>query len=153
MDSARWTEGHPTTNQCQECRHRLGCYTQEIPVDQAGAVAHQTTGVDILTLCIDRGKSVTRRQRHQLILAEQNRVPANDQRVGLLTFKRCEGRIDLAPSTGVRNLDLQPERAPDDLHVTYLGGSGLIGRVRQHRNSGRIRRELVEKLQPLSSKV
>jgi hypothetical protein len=42
-----------------------------ISVGDTGSVAHQTTNIDVLTLRIDRGKSVTRRKRHELVtLAE-----------------------------------------------------------------------------------
>jgi hypothetical protein len=66
-----------------------------------GSVAHQAAGFGILTLCIDCGNCMARRQVGQLDApAGEYGVAADEDGVGPLAHKSCEGRVDLAAGAG-----------------------------------------------------
>src|SRR5262249_57350625 len=91
-------------------------------IRNVGSVAHQPTGFGIVTQRICRGKAVVRRQLRQLDTpAAQEGIAGDEEGVGPLAYKSCEGRIDLADSADVEDLDLQPEKARSRLHVSHTG--------------------------------
>src|SRR5258708_25730849 len=76
----------------------------------AGSVAHQPTGFRIVTQRICRWEPVERRQLGQLDTpAAQEGIAGDQEGVGPLACKSCEGRIDSADGPDVEDLDLQPE--------------------------------------------
>ena len=120
-------------------------------IRQAGSVAHQPAGFGIFARRICRGDRVARRQVGQLHTpADEKGVGADEERVGPLARKRCEGRIDLAAGAGVEDLDLQPHGAGGRFHVSQRGlGSRGIGRIDEHGHTGRSGHQLTQELQPL----
>ena len=94
---------------------------------------------------------MARRQVDQLDApAGEEGVAADEQRVGPLAHKRCEGRIDLAAGAGVEDLDLQPHGARSRFHVSQRGlGSRSIGRIDEHGNASGSGHQLTQQFQPL----
>ena len=65
---------------------------------------------------------MARRQVDQLDTpAVEEGVAADEEGVGPLAHKSCEGRIDLAAGAGVEDLDLQPHGASSRFHVSHRG--------------------------------
>ena len=65
---------------------------------------------------------MARRQVDQLDApADEKGVGADEEGVGPLAHKSCEGRIDLAAGAGVEDLDLQPHGARSRFHVSQCG--------------------------------
>ena len=64
--------------------------------------------------------------------AGEERVGGDEEGVGLVAHKRCEGRIDLAAGAGVKDLDLQPHGASSRFHVSHRRLSRATGRVDEH---------------------
>ena len=56
-------------------------------------------------------------------------IAADEEGVGPLAHKSCEGRIDLAAGAGVEDLDLQPHGAGSRFHVSQrgLGIGSMVG--------------------------
>src|SRR6516165_2352451 len=78
-----------------------------IRIRQAPSIAHQPTDFRHLTHRICRGYPVDCRQLGQLDPpASEKRVTADQQRVGSLTHKASEHRLDFAASACVDDLDL-----------------------------------------------
>ena len=94
---------------------------------------------------------MARRQSGQLDTpAVEEGVAADEERVGPLAHKRCEGRIDLAAGAGVEDLDLQPHGASSRFHVSQRGlGSRSIGRIDEHGHTSGCGHQLAQQLQPL----
>ncbi len=105
-----------------------------IRIRNVGSVAHQPAGFGKFTRRICRGDRVARRQSGQLDTpAGEEGVAADEERVGPLAHKSCEGRIDLAAGAGVEDLDLQPHGAGSRFHVSQRGlGIRSIGRIDEH---------------------
>ena len=84
---------------------------------------------------------MARRQRASWTRRSVKKVPWTDEeRVGPVAPKICEGRVDLAAGAGVENLDLQPDGASSRLHVSQCGfGKAGIGRIDEHGNSRLLR--------------
>ena len=94
---------------------------------------------------------MARRQLGQLDTpADEEGVAADEEGVGPLAHKSCEGRIDLAAGAGVEDLDLQPHGAGSRFHVSQRGlGSRSIGRIDEHGNTSGSGHQLTQELQPL----
>ena len=122
-----------------------------IGIRKAGAVAHQPAGFGIFTRRICRGDRMARRQVGQLDTpAGEKGVAADEEGVGPLARKRCEGRIDLAAGAGVEDLDLQPHGARSRFHVSQRGlGSRSIGRIDEHGHTSGSGHQLAQQFQPL----
>jgi len=64
------------------------------------------------------------------------RVGSDEEGIGALALKGGKGRIDLAASAGVEDLDLQPDGAGGFLHLPQCGlGVRTIGRIDEHGNT------------------
>src|SRR5262249_54210174 len=71
-----------------------------------------------------------RRQEDQLnTSADKKGAAADENRVGSLTRKRREGRIDVPAGTNVENLDLQSHGTRSRFHVSQQGLGVCIGRI------------------------
>ena len=94
---------------------------------------------------------MARRQVDQLDApAAEKRVGADEQRVGTLTHKRCEGRIDLLAGAGAEDLDLQPHGASSRRGVFQRGlRSRSIGGIDEHANASCSGHQLAQDFQPL----
>ena len=94
---------------------------------------------------------MARRQVDQLDTpAGEKGVAADEEGVGPLAHKSCEGRIDLAAGAGVEDLDLQPHGASSRFHVSQRGlGSRSIGRIDEHGNTSGCGHQLAQEFQPL----
>jgi hypothetical protein len=89
---------------------------------------------------------VTRRQVGKLHPpAVEEGVAANEEGVGPLAHKCCEGCVDLAAGSGVEHLDLQPHGASGELHVSQcaLGIRG-IGRIDEYGHANGCRHQLTQ---------
>src|SRR5262249_6523244 len=92
------------------------------PILQVASVAHQPAGFDIVPLRICRGDGVARREVDQLDPpADEKGVGADEERIGPLSHKSCEGRIDLPAGAGIEDLDLQSYGASSRFHVSQRG--------------------------------
>src|SRR5262245_62452892 len=81
-------------------------------IHNVSSVAHQPAGFGKFTQVICRGERVARRQVDKLgTPANTKNVEADEDGVGPLAHKSCEGRIDLTAGAGVEHLDLQPHDA------------------------------------------
>src|SRR5262249_2112573 len=84
-----------------------------------GTVAHQPAHFGNFPRRICRGNRAARRQVGKLPPPEaEKRVGTNQERVGPLAHKSCEGRIDLVAGAGVEDLDLQSNGARSRFHVS-----------------------------------
>ena len=94
---------------------------------------------------------MARRQVDQLgTAAVQEGVETDEERIGPITPKRCEGCIDLTDSPGVEDLDLQPDGASRQFNVSQRGlGIRNIGRIDQHGHARGCGHQLAQELQPL----
>ena len=122
-----------------------------IRIRNVGSVAHQPADFGIFARRICRGDRVARRQVDQLDTpAGEEGVGADEEGVGPLARKSCEGRIDLAAGAGVEDLDLQPHGAGSRFHVSQRGlGSRGIGRIDEHGHTSGSGHQLAQQLQPL----
>src|SRR6516165_4559278 len=102
-------------------------------IQNVGTVAHQPAHFGNFTRRICRGNRVARRQVGKLHPPTgEKRVGDNEERVGPLAHKSCEGRINLVAGAGVEDLDLQSNGARSRFHVSQYPiriGGGRIGRV------------------------
>ena len=120
-------------------------------IRNVGSVAHQPAGFGIFARRICRGDRVARRQLDQLDTpAGEEGVGADEEGVGPLAHKSCEGRIDLAAGAGVEDLDLQPDGARSRFHVSQRGlGIRSIGRIDEHGHTSGCGHQLAQEFQPL----
>ena len=80
----------------------------------------------------------------------EKRIGGNEERVGVIAYKRCEGSINLVAIVRVQDLDLQSEGARGLWYVAERGlGSRGIGRIDQHGNANGLGHQLMQKPQPL----
>ena len=74
----------------------------------------------------------------------------DEQRVGPLACKCCEGRVDLAAGAGVEDLDLQPHRAPRGYRFPYQGlRARRIGWIDEDGDATHCGHQLAQEFQPL----
>src|SRR5262249_43894333 len=77
----------------------------------------------------------------------QEGVAGDEEGVGPLACKSCEGRIDLADGADVEELDLQSKSARNRLYISHHGlGAGGTDEYGHMRCSGH---QLTQQLQPL----
>src|SRR5512144_2804671 len=77
-----------------------------ICISNAGRVAHQTASLDIIAQDIDRGNSMSGRQRDNLFSTRlQGRTSAAEQRASLTLDKRCKGGLDFAAGAGMEDFN------------------------------------------------
>src|SRR6516165_12749877 len=77
-------------------------------------------------------------------------VAPDEEGIGPLAPKTCEGRIDLAAGAGVEHLDLQPNSASCGLHVAQCGlGIYSIDRIDEHGQTSRSGHQFTQQFQPL----
>ena len=76
-------------------------------------------------------------------------ICGDEEGVGPLAHKSCEGRIDLAAGAGVEDLDLQPDGASSSFHVSHVASAVQIGRIDEHGNASCSRHQLAQEFQPL----
>jgi hypothetical protein len=76
-------------------------------------------------------------------------VAADEQGVGPLARKRCEGRIDLAAGAGVKDVQFQPHGAGSRFRVSHRGLGIWAGRVDEHGNASGCGHQLTQDFQPL----
>src|SRR6266702_7828652 len=82
-----------------------------IRIRKIGPVAHQSASFGILTHRIRRWNRVSYCQHGKLNApAVEEAVTADEKGIGPLAHGACIGRIDLANSTGVEDMDLQTTR-------------------------------------------
>ena len=81
--------------------------------------------------------------------ADEEGVGADEERVGPLARKRCEGRIDLAAGAGVEDLDLQSHGARSRCHISQRGLGMAHCRVDEHGNASGSGHQLAQEFQPL----
>src|SRR5215831_2838864 len=115
-----------------------------------GTVAHQPAHFGNFTRRICRGNRVARRQVGKLHPPTgEKRVGDNEERVGPLAYKSCEGRINLVDGAGVEDLDLQSNGARSRFHVSQnpirIGG----GRIDEHCYTSRSRHQFMQEFQLL----
>jgi hypothetical protein len=84
----------------------------------------------------------------------QERVAVDEKRIGSILFKRCKGHIDLTASTGVSNLNLQPQCAGGRFYVPQrrLGSHGADW-VNEHGYTRSCGHQLTQKLNRLSCQL
>src|SRR5215468_8164818 len=79
----------------------------------------------------------------------EKRVGDNEERVGPLAHKSCEGRINLVAGAGVEDLNLQSNGARSRFHVSQhplrIGG----GRIDEHCYTSRSRHQFMQEFQLL----
>ena len=81
-------------------------------------------------------------------------VAADEEGVGPLAHKSCEGRIDLSAGAGVEDLDLQSHGASSRFHVSQRGlGIRSIGRIDEHGNASGCGHQLAQEFQPLCGQL
>ena len=87
-----------------------------------GSVAHQPAGLGKVTHCICRGNRMMRRQGGKLHPpAGEKGVGADEECVGPVAHKSCEGSIDLAAGASLEDLNLQPDGKSGRFHVVQRG--------------------------------
>src|SRR5262245_60022548 len=86
-------------------------------IDTAGAVAHQAAGSDPLARVIDRGNSMSGRQRdNPFPLGHQEHAHPYVQRARPTLDERCKGALDFPVAAGIEEVNLLPHgrsRSPD----------------------------------------
>jgi hypothetical protein len=91
-------------------------------IDNVAPITHEAAGFRQKTVRICRGERMARSQIDQLdTSAVEKGVATDEERIGPLPRKICEGRIDLADGAGVENLDLQPYGASSRFHASPAG--------------------------------
>jgi hypothetical protein len=122
-----------------------------IYIRQARSIAHQPTDFRDLTLRICRGNPVNCGQLGQLDPpAREKRVVADKKRVGPLTHKASEHRLDFAASARVDDLDLQLHGASSRFCVSHGGlNSRRIGGIDQHSHTACCGYDLTQEFEPL----
>src|SRR5215468_8775855 len=120
-----------------------------IRIRQAGSVAHQPADFDIFTRPIRGRDRIARRQEDQLdTSADKKGAAADENRVGSLTRKCCEGRIDVLAGADVENLDLQSHGARSRVHVSQYRLGVCVCRIDEHGNATSCGYELAQEFQP-----
>src|SRR5262249_16560582 len=97
-------------------------------VHTIGRVAHQPAGFDSLASGIARGNPITRRERRKLDApARKERVASDVQGFGAVAHESGEGRLDLAPSANLEDLNLQSDcRAASGRSRSVLSVAGTF---------------------------
>ena len=91
-------------------------------IDNVAPITHEAAGFRQKTVRICRGERMARSQIDQLdTSAVEKGVATDEERIGPLPRKICEGRIDLADGAGAENLDLQPYGASSRFHASPAG--------------------------------
>src|SRR5262249_14346416 len=120
-----------------------------IRIRQAGSVAHQAADFGIFTRPIGGRQRVARRQEDQLdTSADKKRATADENRVGSIARKCCEGRIDSPAGTGMKGLDLQTHGARSRVHVSQYGLGVCVRRIDEHGDVTSCGYELAQEFQP-----
>src|SRR3954469_11153387 len=98
---------------------------------------------------------MARREVNQLdTSAGEKGVIANEQSVGPLAYKGCEGRFDLSAGAGFEYLDLQSRGAGSRFRVSQRGLCiRSIGRIDEHSNASGSGHKLAQKSQPLCGQL
>src|SRR4029077_189738 len=117
---------------------------------KVGSVAHEPTGLDILSRRISRGDPIARRQGSKLDAPTvEEPVGGHEQSVGPLARKCGEGRIDLSARADVDRVDWGPDTASSFPHVSRHGlGRLSIGRIDEHGNTNSLGYQLMQELKP-----
>jgi hypothetical protein len=120
-------------------------------IHQIGSVAHESANLRKPAIIICRRDCVTGREKDQLHTpAGKEDVAADEESVGAVTAKTCEGCIDLPAGAGIEHLNLSARGAgsgPQFLH-RRLGTHG-IGRIDQHGDTLGCGNQLKQNFQPL----
>jgi hypothetical protein len=75
----------------------------------------------------------------------EERVRRDEDGVGSLAHKHCEGGIDLATGAGVVKLDLQSKSARSRFHVSARGRRRHnVGRIDEHGDASDCRHQLTQ---------
>src|SRR6516165_7723697 len=121
-----------------------------IRIRHARSVADQPADFSMQAILIYCGNRVAYRQLGQLYTADgEERTVPDEEGVGSVAYKTCEGHLYLAAGAGVENLDLQPHGARSHFNVSQRRLGSCIGRVDEHGHTNGPGHELMQKLQPL----
>src|SRR5262249_25547382 len=120
-----------------------------IRIRQAGSVAHQAADFGIFTRPIGGRERVARRQEDQLdTSADKKGATADENRVGSIARKCCEGRIDVPAGADIKGLDLQSHGARSRVHVSQYGLGVGIRRIDEHGDATSCGYEFAQEFQP-----
>src|SRR5262249_12725797 len=118
-----------------------------VPFRLAGSIAHQAAGFRKVAQGIDRGNRISRRQSGDLkSSAEQERISADQKRIGTIEDKRPERSLDLARVARLHHVDLNPDRGR---HRRYIPRKAIrCGKlwIDEQANMPSSRNELVQEL-------
>jgi hypothetical protein len=81
--------------------------------------------------------------------AIEQRIPADEKRVGPFAHKTCKSRIDLPAGTGVEDLELQAHSASSQFRAFQRGLDNGICRIDQHGHTSCSGHQLTQQFQPL----
>src|SRR5262249_25790726 len=126
-----------------------------IHIHNVASVGHQPAGLGKFTVPIYRGEPVAPRQEDQRDTPSvEEGVVADEEGVGPLAHKSCEGRIDLPAGTGVEDLDLQSHGAGSGFYGSQRRlGIRCMGRIDEHCNTSGYRHQRTQELQPLCGQL
>jgi hypothetical protein len=95
-----------------------------------------------------RGERMAGRQRGEFFRpSSEEGTLANEDRTDALLRKSCEGRFEIAIAPGIRNKELQAQRARRRLQVCDDGLCRWKGRVDENAEQGSIGHQVTEQLQ------
>src|SRR5215475_9281619 len=139
----------------QVCRFRTLEDTTGIDTDltirirQAGSVAYQAADFGIFTRPIRGRERVARSQEDQLdTSADKKGATADENRVGSVVRKCCEGCIDVRAGADIKGLDLQSHGARSRVHISQYGLGVGVRRMDEHGDATSCGYELAQELQP-----
>ena len=90
------------------------------------------------------------RRLHQLHASRgKGRARTDEQRVGPIVRKCRESRLDFLAAAGIEHSDLQSHGAPRCLRVSHRRLGCQMGRVDEHRDTGRCGYQLAQDFQVL----
>src|SRR5262245_2518471 len=120
-----------------------------IRIRHAGSVAHQAADFGIFARPIGGRERVTRRQEDQLdTSADKKETTADENRVGSIARKCCEGRIDVPAGADIKGLDLQSHGARSRVHVSQYGLGVCVRRIDEHGDATSCGYELAQEFHP-----
>src|SRR5262245_56794399 len=121
------------------------------PIRSISPVTHQPADFGIFTTGIDCGNRGAHRMYRKLhASAGEETVAADEQGVGRLAAKGCEGRLYLAASAGVEHLNLQSEGTRSFRYVAQRGlGGHSVCRIDQHGDTNCLGHQIMQESQPL----
>src|SRR5512144_762603 len=94
-----------------------------------------------------------RQPSDSIMMTREQRIACDHKGAGVSLYCSREGYLSFALVTGVENEHSQPDCACRFLCIAFFGHRAWIVRIDKHRNSGGVRHELSQQVEPLGAQA